>query len=283
MSKLKSPENNRHRQIQALMDTFNDLSDAEQIIFQVKCLIDFYVSNSLLLRYLTKLDINTPKGTRYQNNTLVLLLEKFKEKKLLVEDRFVDIDFSDIAVKLAADSGNLNRIAKAINDVNSSTKTTFKEVQLSYISARVAFFSNHPKKFFKLYEEAGEYYYFTNFLKRICQCREFLGELHFELDFMNCMNQLKQNFDQMESIDSDLDTLVNHCKNNGKDIKPEYRNVVFCHLVYTGRLNDARKLVAGSTAYYDMLNLAWLEYLGGNDDLAHKYYSKVKINLDSRN
>ncbi|KPA17935.1 SNF2-related protein, partial [Candidatus Magnetomorum sp. HK-1] len=295
MVRIESKQNKQNYDLlKTLRSHYEKLSYSEQSIVLLISMVHLPISRSVLLRCLTKLDVKTPKGTRYQTHTIEPVLKKLMDLDLIENANYPGASktFSDYALLLATESNRLEDVANAIESMekggNILTNKSTHKTAITLRNIRLAYFRKKYDTFEELFFEANQPFnqnssishYLTPFIKNISQ-KPFKGELPYRIKLF-CINESLLNaLITLEPCETDFETLRTLC-NKSKSSDLEDNTILALQYLYRARFDEAKALLSNTNNHSQLLLHGWLAYLTGNGDQAIEYFQMAFKSTDSQ-
>jgi len=286
--------NQKKDHLKTLRSNFENLSDSEQIIVLLISMIHIHTSRTLLVKCLVKLDIKTPKGTRFKTNTISPVLDKLIDLELIDNANYPGGHdyFSDYALKLAADSDRLERVASVLENMeNSGQRLTDKQSEnlaKELRNIRLAYFRKKydllEKLFFKAIQKDnptwGIQYRVDKFFENISQ-EPFSYEIPLKIKLFYLNKRLLNALTHLKPCETDFETLQKICKDS-KSIDQESKTILALCYLFHAQFDEARKLLINSDGYSQLLINGWLACLTDKGDQAIEYYQNALNNINDQ-
>jgi SNF2 family DNA or RNA helicase len=282
--KFNQQVENQELDFKTLRSRFEKCTNTEQKIVLLLSLNHFPISRSLLLKCLVKLDVKNTKGTRFQFETLIPILDKLKELSLIDSSEYptANRNFENYALQLASESNHLESIADALEKMEESghilTEKSLKREAKKLRDTRLAFFLKDydtlEKIFLEVKQELKKPYRlkrkFDDFFQIVSQ-KPFKGELPNLIKYYYMNQKLLKSIITLAPCDAELREFQS-IYDKAKEFPQEYVMTLALHYLYRGQFDEARALLSHSNNYEALFLNGWIAYLTGKGDDAIEYY-----------
>ncbi|ETR66244.1 MAG: hypothetical protein OMM_05744 [Candidatus Magnetoglobus multicellularis str. Araruama] len=277
--------------LKKLRSNFESLTNTEQLIVLIISLIYTSTTRTILLKCFVKLDIRNPKGTRYQSHTLVKVLQKLIDLKLIRDGSYPASSktFADYALQIAFESDKLEPVANALEDMEKSgqiltNKRIHKDARTLRL-LRLAYFNKDydtlETLFIKLIHKSSLDYIVKNSCDNFFQVimhKPFKGKVPDSIRLFYIHKKLVDSIITLAPCDKELEDLV-YIYNKSKKLPQKENNILALHCIYRAQFGEAASLLASSDDNYEGLLLkGFLAYLTGNGDAAIKCFQTALNN-----
>ncbi|KPA17149.1 Non-specific serine/threonine protein kinase, partial [Candidatus Magnetomorum sp. HK-1] len=266
MVRIESKQNKQNYELfKTLRSHYEKLSYSEQSIVLLISMVHLPISHSILLRCLVKLDVKTPKGTRFQIHTIKPVLKKLMDLDLIENADYPGASkaFSDYALLLATESNRLEDVANAIESMekggNILTNKSTHKTAITLRNIRLAYFRKKYDTFEELFFEAKQplnqdisiSHYLTPFINNISQ-KPFKGEVPYRIKLFCINKSLLNAIITLEPCETDFETLRTLC-NKSKSSDLEDNTILALQYLYRARFVEAKALLSNTNNHSQLL------------------------------
>jgi len=264
--------------INTLRSNFEKLTYPEQSIVLIISLVNFSMTRTILLKCLVKLDVRTPKGTRFQGHTLNQVLSRLISLNLISNANYPtpNNDFADYALQIASELNILEPIAEMLENMEKEgyclTDKKLHEMAKKLRRLRLAYFRKDYDTLEQLFSQAKrtltqDYmikHGLETFIHNVSQ-KPFKGDLPDSIKIYYCHKKLLDSIITLEPCHKDFEVFQS-IYNKSKEFSQEDKLILGLHYLYRGQFDEASALVSQPNNYEDLFLKGWLAYILGNGD-----------------